>query len=364
VPSDNPAGQRSDAPGAVGRPTNTRWLVVAFAVSLAVLQYVDRVAISQAGPLIQKDLGLSATEMGWVFAAFTLAYALFEIPGGYLGDWIGPRKVILRIVLWWSFFTAATGWVLGFRSLVAVRFLFGAGEAGCFPNLTRMLSQWLPRGERVKAQALMWACTRWGGAVTPPLVLLAINFVGWRWAFVLFGLLGAAWVAWFSRRFHERPADHPGVNDAEQALLAESQALVAHAPESWVKLLLRPQAGTAPPEQRAQAEANQAVEVQRQNQLIAQQQAEVRNRQLQLARNIATTRARLASSGVAPDDGSAAAITTGLTGDAAAAANASDAVFRAQLASGRASLLNPATNATSFTRAGRSFGSALNNLLQ
>ena len=116
--------------------------------------------------------------------------------------------------------------------------------------------------------------------------------------------------------------------------------------------------------QRAQAEANQAVEVQRQNQLIAQQQAEARNRQLQLARSIATTRARLASSGVAPDDGSAAAITTGLTGDAAAAANASDAVFRAQLASGRASLLNPATNATSFTRAGRSFGSALNNLLQ
>jgi hypothetical protein len=116
--------------------------------------------------------------------------------------------------------------------------------------------------------------------------------------------------------------------------------------------------------QRAQAEANQAVEVQRQNQLIAQQQAETRNRQLQLARSIATTRARLASSGVAPDDGSAAAITTGLTGDAAAAANASDAAFRAQLASGRASLLNPEANFTSFTRAGRSFGSALNNLLQ
>jgi hypothetical protein len=116
--------------------------------------------------------------------------------------------------------------------------------------------------------------------------------------------------------------------------------------------------------QLAQAEANQAVEVQRQNQLIAQQQAEVRNRQLQLARSIATTRARLASSGVAPDDGSGAAITTGLTGDAAAAANASDAVFRAQLASGRASLLNPEANFTGTIRAGRSFGSALNNLLQ
>jgi hypothetical protein len=116
--------------------------------------------------------------------------------------------------------------------------------------------------------------------------------------------------------------------------------------------------------QLAQAQANQALEVQRQNQLIAQQQAEARNRQLQLSRSIATTRARLASSGVSPDDGSAAAITTGLAGDAAAAANASDAAFRAQLASGRASLLNPEGNLTGFVRAGRSFGSALNNLLQ
>jgi multidrug efflux pump subunit AcrA (membrane-fusion protein) len=116
--------------------------------------------------------------------------------------------------------------------------------------------------------------------------------------------------------------------------------------------------------QLAQAQANQSVEVQRQNQLIAQQQAEARTRQLQLARTIATSRARLAASGVAADDGSGAAITTGLTGDAAAAATASDAAFRAQLASGRASLLNPDASFTGFTRAGQSFGGALTNLLQ
>jgi MFS family permease len=223
-------------------PTRVRHGVVMMALALAILAYVQRVAISQAAGPISADLGLDKSEMGMVFGAFGLSYALFEIPMGLIGDKLGVKKILSRLVLAWSFFTALTGAAWSFSSMLAIRFLFGAGEAGCFPNLTRMLSQWLPRGERVKAQALMWACARWGGAVTPPLVLLAINFVGWRWAFVLFGLLGAAWVAWFSRRFHERPADHPGVNDAEQALLAESQALVAHAPESWVKLLLRPQA--------------------------------------------------------------------------------------------------------------------------
>lgn len=223
-------------------PTRVRHGVVAMALGLAILAYVQRVAISQAAGPISADLGLDKAEMGLVFGAFGLSYALFEIPMGLVGDKFGVKTILTRLVLVWSFFTALTGAAWNLASMWVIRFLFGAGEAGCFPNLTRMLSQWLPRGERVKAQALMWACTRWGGAATPPLVLLAINFVGWRWAFVLFGLLGAAWVAWFARNFHERPADHPRVNDAERDLLMESQALVAHAPESWVKLLLRPQA--------------------------------------------------------------------------------------------------------------------------
>ena len=84
-----------------------------FAVALAVITYIDRVAISWAAPYIQHDLNLDSAQMGWVFAAFTWAYAIFEIPGGFLGDWIGPRKVLIRVVLWWSFFTAATGWARG-----------------------------------------------------------------------------------------------------------------------------------------------------------------------------------------------------------------------------------------------------------
>ncbi len=223
------------------RPSNTRWLVVAFAVSLAVLQYVDRVAISQAGPLIQKELELSATQMGYVFAAFTLAYALFEIPGGYLGDWIGPRKVILRIVLWWSFFTAATGWVVGFRSLVAVRFLFGAGEAGCFPNLTKALKRWLPPLERSRAQGILWMSARWGGAITPLLVYGCLQVVTWRQAFLVFGIAGLIWAVVFHWWYRDDPRTHPQVNAAEAALLpAGNQSDDDHLHVPWGAMLRSP----------------------------------------------------------------------------------------------------------------------------
>ena len=124
-------------------PSRTRYFVVVFAVALAVIQYIDRVCISQAAPLITSEFHFSTVQMGYVFAAFTWAYALFEIPGGWLGDKLGPRKVLTRVVLWWSFFTAATGWTWNFVSLVVTRALFGAGEAGCFPNLTKAFASWL-----------------------------------------------------------------------------------------------------------------------------------------------------------------------------------------------------------------------------
>jgi ACS family glucarate transporter-like MFS transporter len=144
----------STAPATL-KPTRTRHWVVVFAVTLAIITYIDRVCISQAAPLMRRDLGLSPIEMGMAFSAFGIAYALFEIPGGWLGDWLGPRRVLMRIVIWWSFFTAATGWVWNLASLVVTRFLFGAGEAGCFPNLTKAFTTWLPQHERVRAQAIM-----------------------------------------------------------------------------------------------------------------------------------------------------------------------------------------------------------------
>ncbi|MGH9839104.1 MAG: MFS transporter [Blastocatellia bacterium] len=145
---------------AVARPTRVRYWVIVFAVTLAIVTYIDRVCISQAGPSIARDLGLSAITMGYVYAAFAWGYALFEIPGGYLGDRMGVRRVLMRVVVWWSFFTAATGWVWNSLSLIVTRFLFGAGEAGCFPNLTKAFTVWLPREERERAQGIMWMSAR------------------------------------------------------------------------------------------------------------------------------------------------------------------------------------------------------------
>jgi ACS family glucarate transporter-like MFS transporter len=175
------------------RATRVRYWVIFYAVTLAVVTYIDRVAISRAAPAISKDLGLTTVQMGLAFSAFAWAYALFEIPGGYLGDWIGPRKVLMRIVLWWSFFTAATGWVWNFLSLLITRALFGAGEAGCFPNLTKSFTTWLPHHERVRAQGILWLSARWGGAFTPGLVYLTLQYMNWRQAFMLYGALGVVW---------------------------------------------------------------------------------------------------------------------------------------------------------------------------
>jgi MFS transporter, ACS family, glucarate transporter len=220
------------------KPTHARYWVIVFAVSLAILSYIDRVCISQAMPVISRDLGLSKTDQSWVFGAFALAYALFEIPGGWMGDWMGPRKVLMRIVLWWSTFTAATGWVFGFWPLVIVRFLFGAGEAGCFPNLTKAFTTWLPLHEREKAQGIMWTFARMGGAFTPPLVILVFSYVSWRWAFVIFGALGTIWGVFFYMWFRDNPRDHKSVNAAELALLKGADTLATgHGDVPWAKLI-------------------------------------------------------------------------------------------------------------------------------
>jgi MFS transporter, ACS family, glucarate transporter len=223
------------------RPTRARHWVIVFAVTLAVLSYIDRVCISQAAPLISRDLGFSKVQMGYVFAAFGLAYAMCEVPGGWLGDWIGPRKVLMRIVLWWSFFTAATGWAWSFTSLAVTRFLFGAGEAGCFPNLTKAFTTWLPQHERVRAQGLMWTFARWGGAFTPPLVVLVFQLLNWRAAFMIFGGLGVFWAVFFFRWFRDNPRDHKSVNAAELALLAGAEKnAIGHKGVPWRNFVRSP----------------------------------------------------------------------------------------------------------------------------
>ena len=220
--------------------SRARYRVVALAVGLAVLSYIQRVAISQAAGPISRDLHFNKADMGLIFGAFGLSYAIFELPMGLLGDRLGVRRVLLQIVLAWSMFTALTGAAWSFISMYAVRFAFGAGEAGCFPNLTRMLSVWLPARERVTAQSLMWACTRWGGAATPPIVLAIVSLFGWRWAFVAFALLGVVWCIIFFAWFRNDPAEHPSVNAAERELIETTRNLYVHrGPQhNWLSILL------------------------------------------------------------------------------------------------------------------------------
>jgi MFS family permease len=223
------------------RPTRVRHTVLWFALSLAVITYVDRVGISQAAGDIRRDLHISATEMGLVFSAFVLAYALFEIPAGWLGDRYGPRGVLMKVVTMWSIFTAATGWAWNLSSMLVCRFLFGAGEAGCFPNLTKVFTIWLPSDERVRAQGFLWLFARWGGAFTPALVALVLQFVSWRWMFALFGILGVVWALAFHGWFRDRPADHESVNAAELALLDGAERNSArHQPVPWRRFLTSP----------------------------------------------------------------------------------------------------------------------------
>jgi MFS transporter, ACS family, glucarate transporter len=228
----------SDLAVTAARATRVRYWVLVFTVTLAVVTYIDRVAISFAMPYIATDLSLDKIHTGWILTAFALAYSIFEIPGGFLGDWMGPRRVILRIVLWWSFFTAATGWAWNFLSMLTTRFLFGAGEAGCFPNLTKVFTVWLPDRERVRAQGLMWLSARWGGAFTPPLAAAVITWVGWRHAFEMFGVLGLIWAAAFAMWFRDNPLTHPKMNDAERELLRTSAGrAAAHTNAPWGTLL-------------------------------------------------------------------------------------------------------------------------------
>jgi len=222
------------------KPGARQWVIV-FAVTLAVITYIDRVCISQAAGDIQHDLGFSKEQMGMVFAVFTMAYGLFEVPFGWLGDKLGPRRMLMRVVTMWSIFTAATGWTWNWISMLVCRFLFGAGEAGCFPNITKVFTIWLPSNERVRAQGIMWLSARWGGAFTPLLVVWVLELVSWRWAFTIFGLIGVVWAVCFYLWFRDDPRSHPAMTAEELVLLDGIEANApGHVKVPWRKIVASP----------------------------------------------------------------------------------------------------------------------------
>lgn len=219
------------------KPTRVRYKVVAFAVALAGVTYLDRVCISTLAPLIMKDLNLTNVQMSFVFSAFTLAYALFEIPTAWWGQRVGVRNVLTRIVLWWSTFTITTGVAWNYSSLLSTRFLFGAGEAGAWPNATRAFYKWIPISERGKVQGIFFMGAHLAGGITPAVVSLMLSLLTWRQVFFAFGLLGFLWsVAWYAW-FRDEPSQHSAPNRAERELIASGcKAEESHNNRTWLIL--------------------------------------------------------------------------------------------------------------------------------
>lgn len=241
-------GNVSPAAG-VMTPTRVRYGVLGLVCSLSMITYLDRVCFSQADEPIRGALGQDTPgALKLAFTAFALSYALFEIPSGWLGDVFGPRKTLIRIVLWWSFFTALTGLValelgpifLGLGALVIIRFLFGMGEAGAYPNITRALHNWLPFSERGFGQGAVWFSGRLMGGLTPILWWLVVQQSGfsWRDAFYFFGVLGIAWCVIFVIWFRNRPEEKATVNEAELRLIVAGRhdTEAGHANVPWRKI--------------------------------------------------------------------------------------------------------------------------------
>jgi sugar phosphate permease len=198
------------------RPTRTRHIVLWLTVIAYMIVYMDRVVIAATTPDIREEFGFSMVTMGWIMAAFQSGYALFQIPGGWLGDKIGPRRALALIVTWWSAFTSLTALTWSAWSMGVTRFLFGVGEAGAFPIATRSLSRWMLPSERGYAQGVTHAGSRLGAAITPPIVAWLILMYGWRTPFFVFGMLGVLWAAVWYWYYRDTPDEHPGVNEGER----------------------------------------------------------------------------------------------------------------------------------------------------
>jgi MFS family permease len=182
---------------------------------LSVLTFMDRLAIAVAGPQMQHELRIQPQAWGWILSAYVLANGIFEIPSGASGDRHGQRRELTRIVTWWSAFTALTAACRGFWQLIAVRFLFGMGTAGAYPNSAGVIARWFPPHERARSQGVVWSASRLGGALAPLIIVPMEQRFGWRSAFWLLGGLGFAWaIIWFLL-FRDDPSKNGAVSQVE-----------------------------------------------------------------------------------------------------------------------------------------------------
>ena len=200
-----------------GKKSHVRWFVLFLLCLMYLITYMDRVNISATAPLISKEFGFDKITMGIIFSAFVWAYALFQVPGGWLGDRFGPRDVLGIIVAYWSAMTALTARATGLVSFWTIRFLFGIGEAGAFPTATRAMQLWFPKEERGIAQGITHSASRLGAAIAPPITVAIMVAYGWRMVFYVFGLIGLAWSILYFLVYSNTPEEHKRVNRAELA---------------------------------------------------------------------------------------------------------------------------------------------------
>ncbi len=213
------------------RASRGRWYILGLISLMYLITYLDRVNISAAAPVISKEFGFDKATIGIIFSAFVWAYAIFQVPGGWLADRFGARTVLMGIVAYWSIMTGATALAVGALSFVVIRFLFGIGEAGAFPSATRAMQLWFPRRERGFVQGITHSASRFGAAIAPPIVVmiiaggtldlgslhLSMPALGWRSAFYICGAAGMIWAVWWYASYRNLPEEHALVNSVELA---------------------------------------------------------------------------------------------------------------------------------------------------
>jgi len=210
-----------------------RNIVLILLTALGIITFIDRINISVAGASIMTDLNLSESQWGWVLSSFILSYSLFQIPLGLWGDKKGQRIVLTLIVLWWSVFTGLTGMAGGFVALLVIRFSFGLGEAGAYPNMTGTIGRWFPRTETGKAQGFIWAASRFGGALAPITVIPLMAWLGWRPTFMIFGGVGVLWgIIWFFW-YRDNPSGLKGISSEELNKIKENQTTKEKVKVPW-----------------------------------------------------------------------------------------------------------------------------------
>ncbi|MGA2963406.1 MAG: MFS transporter [Candidatus Korobacteraceae bacterium] len=205
--------------------TSYRWAVLFMIAMMALITFMDRTNISIAAPRMSKDFGLSKTQMGFVFSAFAWAYALGQLPGGWITDKLGSRKVLTLVVLFWSMMTMATAHALGFISLVVIRFIFGLGEAASWPAGTQAMQYWYPKSERGLVNGVTHSCGQFATSIVPLLGVAIMTAWGWRSIFHIFGTIGIVWAIGWWMMYRERPEQHKRVNAAEAAYIRDGAAI-------------------------------------------------------------------------------------------------------------------------------------------